>query len=173
MNSAITVLLLTCIRPLFSPGVGPLHGVILLILPKVDPRNGRQRIDIRPTALLGAIALPIREAMPIDQVVPAGGVVANQDAISDAVPPEGLGGSDGAGGYRGRNGRQRRATAGRGRGTAIMVRRPLGGRRRGGRRHLGRKSKNGSHKYVRNLIVRTSVKYSKYTGYCQWFSFNK
>jgi len=105
IKSAINVLLLlTCVRPLFAPGVGPLHGVVLLILPKVDPRNGRQRIDIRPTALLGAIALPIWKAMLIDQVVPAGGVVANQDAISDAVPAEGLGGSDGTGGYRRWNG---------------------------------------------------------------------
>ena len=82
IKSAINVLLLlTCVRPLFAPGVGPLHGVVLLILPKVDPRYGRQRINIRPAALLGAIALPIWKAMLIDQVVPAGGVVANQDAI--------------------------------------------------------------------------------------------
>lgn len=141
MSSAITVLL-TCIRPLFAPGVGPLHGVILLILPKVDPRHGRQRIDVRPAALLGAIALPTREAMPIDQVVPAGGVVANQDAISNTVPAEGLGGSDGAGGYRGRNSRRRRAAAIRCSGTAVLIRRPLRRRRRGARgsrRHRGRR----------------------------------
>lgn len=128
---------LTRVRSLFAAGVGPLDGVVLLILPKVDPPHGGQGVNIRSTALLGAVALPLGKSMPVDQVGPPGGVVADEDAIADSVPAEGLGRSDGAGeGLWGGGGSS--AAGCRGGGSAVLIGWPLvrgRGRRVGGRRH--------------------------------------
>ena len=93
--------------------------------------------------------------MPIDQVGPPGGVVADEDAITDAVPAEGLGRSDGTGeDLRGGGGS---STAGcRGGRSAVLIGGPLGrGRGVDVRRHRQAKNnecENGAQKHKLDIL---------------------